>query len=135
MAERDIRVPTVVVGDTWSDDDIQLIERTSTVQVGEPWTQDDLEVSSEDNLQLSRTRVATAFAVLFGVLVVFVAVYSMCVHDASMVERVWQFATKGVFVVLAWACGSHILKIVSGIRFNERDEQHQTQANKNTASP
>jgi hypothetical protein len=123
MAEKEVRVPTVVVGDTWSDDDFELSERTQTVQVGEPWTPDDLDVSLDDALRLSRTRMASAFAFLFGALVVGVTVYSLVARDREMIERVWQFATTGVYLLLAWACGWHILKIVDGIRFHDRDAQ------------
>jgi len=120
MADRRIRVPRVVVGQTWSDDDVKICDRPPLVKVGEPWTPDDCDLS-DTRRQDSQTRVAIGLALFFAALVLSITLYSMLVRDGPMLEHMAGFATTGMLAVLAWACGSHILKIVSGVRFDDRD--------------
>jgi len=123
MASKNSRVLTVLVGEPWSEDDLELRTRSQEVLVGEPWTADDAEVEITHRIKLLRTRMAIGGGCFFAALITSVDAYAMAIGDLGLVREVFTLAKVGGFAVLGWAVGVQILKIVSSIKFDDPDDE------------
>jgi hypothetical protein len=78
-----------------------------------------LRIAVEQRIQLSRMRVVVASAVFFATLIAGAAGFAMRVGDVEMIREIWSFARWGASAVVVWSCGAQILKLISGIKFDD----------------
>src|SRR5262245_50664362 len=107
MAKKRTRVPIVLVGEPWTEDDLELRSGAPKVLVGEPWTPEDADVV-EPKIKLLRARMAVGAGVFFAVLLAGYVTYGMAVHDAWLVHEGFTVCKTGGYGVLGWIVGVHI---------------------------
>jgi hypothetical protein len=91
------------------------------VQVGKEWTKDELDVASRD--RHARTSVAVLLSVLFASLLIGYWLYAIRAGDNTLLEHVFAVVRLGVFALMAWAFGPRLFKMVSGLRFQDPDDE------------
>lgn len=123
MARKRVLHPLiVVVGRPWGEDEFDVV-RAPQVIVGRPWKDDDVAIHDDRPNREARTRVATWLGAFFALITGMLAVYAVGTSDGRLVSEVYGLAGTGLLTVLTWACGPSLLKMISGIRFDDADDQ------------
>lgn len=91
------------------------------VRVGKEWTKDELAVSIRD--RQARTVVAVLLSVLFATLLIGYWLYAVRTGDSELLEHVFGIVRLGLVALLAWSLGPRMFKMVSGLRFQDPDDE------------
>ena len=59
----------------------------------------------------------------FAVMTTLAAIYAMVSGDQSLITRVYDLTARAVYAVMVYACGSAVLKVVSGITYKDADHE------------
>jgi hypothetical protein len=95
--------------------------KTRKVRVGKQWTRQELEVASRD--RHVRTSVAVLLSVLFAAMLIGYWLYAVNARDDTLLQHVFAIVRLGVFALIAWALGPRLFKMVSGLRFQDPDDE------------
>ena len=125
MAAKGKSVPVVLVGEAWEKDDLELVARTHVV-VGSPWQDEDVRISIDNRIKLWRARLVIWISAYFALMTAVAATYAMVTRDQSLVHQVYDLTARAVYAVMVYACGSAVLKVVSGITYKDADHEKKT---------
>jgi hypothetical protein len=125
MATKGISVPVVLVGDVWDKDDLDFVARTR-VNVGTPWNDEDVRISIDNRIKLWKARLVVWISAYFGVMTTLAAIYAMVTQDRTLVHEIYDLTARAVYAVMVYACGSAVLKVVSGISYKDADHEKKT---------
>jgi anti-sigma-K factor RskA len=125
MAAKGKSVPVVLVGDVWEKRDFDLVMRTRVV-VGTPWNDEAVRISIDNRIKLWRARLVVWISAYFGVMTTLAAIYAMVTHDRPLVHDIYDLTARAVYAVMVYACGSAVLKVVSGITYRDADHEKKT---------
>jgi hypothetical protein len=95
--------------------------KSRKVRVGKEWTRNELDVASRD--RRARTAVAVLLSVLFASMLIGYWLYAVNTGDSPLLEHVFAVVRLGVFALIAWALGPRLFKMVSGLRFQDPDDE------------
>lgn len=124
MAAKGRSVPVVLVGDAWEKHDLDLVPRPH-VMVGIPWQDEDVRISIDNQIKLWRARLVIWISAYFAVMATLAAIYAMVTRDRVLVHDVYDLTARGGYAVMVYACGSAVLKVVSGITYKDVDHEKQ----------
>lgn len=113
--------PTVLVGKPWTRDELQIV-RGQRVVVGKPWKADEIEIREAKDRQ-ARTRMVLWLGAFFAAISAVVLAYALIERDSSLISELLKLGNFGLLAVLGWAGGPRLLKMVSGLRFEDPDEK------------
>jgi hypothetical protein len=125
MAAKGKSMPVVLVGDAWEKHDLDLVPRPR-VMVGIPWQDEDVRISIDNRIKLWRARLVIWISAYFAVMTTLAAIYAMVSGDQSLVHQVYELTSRAVYAVMVYACGSAVLKVVSGVTYKDSDHEKQT---------
>ena len=91
------------------------------VRVGKEWTRGELAVTIRD--RQARIAVAVLLSVLFASLLIGYWLYAVKTGDSGLLEHVFGIVRLGVVALLAWSLGPRMFKMVSGLRFQDPDDE------------
>jgi hypothetical protein len=121
MAVKGTSVPVVLVGEAWEKHDLDLV--VPRVIVGSPWKDDDVRISIDNRIKLWRARLVIWISAYFAIMTTGAAVYAMVSRDQGLIREVYDLTTRAVYAVMVYACGSAVLKVVSGITYKDADHE------------
>jgi hypothetical protein len=122
MAAKGTSVPVVLVGEAWEIRDLDLVVRPRVV-VGSPWKDEDIRISIDNRIKLWKARLVIWISAYFAVMTTLAAVYAMVSRDQALIRDVYDLTTRAVYAVMVYACGSAVLKVVSGITYKDADHE------------
>ena len=95
--------------------------RTRKVRVGKAWTIDQIDLVARE--RRARTSMAVWLGVLLAAMVAGFGVFAIWSANTALIADVFGIVRVGVFALMAWAFGPRLFKMVSGVRFQDPDDQ------------
>jgi hypothetical protein len=95
--------------------------RTRKVRVGKIWTIEQINLVVRE--RHARTSMAVWLGVLLAAMVAGFGVFAIWTENTVLLSDVFAIVRVGVFALMAWAFGPRLFKMVSGVRFQDPDDE------------
>jgi hypothetical protein len=95
--------------------------RTRRVRVGKAWTIDQIDLVAHE--RRARISMAVWLGVFLAAMVAAFAGFAIWSGNTVLLSDVFGIVRVGVFALMAWAFGPRLFKMVSGVRFQDPDDE------------